>query len=300
MNNGKICKYFYLQVLLLMVLLSVTGCSGDDASTLPTPDLDILAPTATALTARIEVVVVVVTPTAAPTATPAPAPQPSDDEGADVPEESAQATPMQGAQMSNQQLINAGEQVYAGSCASCHQSNGAGTSAYPALDNSALLTADDASQAIELVLHGRGEMPGFEDDLSNRQIAAVLSYTRNAWGNDAPVVRVAQVRQARRGQSADAGTEAATTTTMTATVTASITATVTAVTAETTTPVGTASPTPADEATAESATSIPAEQETPPATWTPARAVTPLLPTVAGEDEDAETPLPEATVTTTE
>ncbi|MEZ4555653.1 MAG: cytochrome c [Caldilineaceae bacterium] len=47
--------------------------------------------------------------------------------------------------------------------------------ASPALNGSEFLTADDPSQAIQLVLQGRGEMPSFSDVLSNRQIAAVLS-----------------------------------------------------------------------------------------------------------------------------
>jgi len=53
-----------------MALFVLSGCGNEEPPLLPTPDLDILVPTATAMTARVEVVIIVVTPTAA-AATPA-------------------------------------------------------------------------------------------------------------------------------------------------------------------------------------------------------------------------------------
>lgn len=99
-------------------------------------------------------------------------------------------------------LINAGEAVYASNCAACHQLHGQGTSAYPALDGSALVTADDATATIGIVLHGQGQMPAFADLLDDEEVAAVVSYVRNAWENAAAPVEVAQVSQvnARTGE----------------------------------------------------------------------------------------------------
>ncbi len=107
---------------------------------------------------------------------------------AEVPEEAA-------APADATALINAGEAVYAGNCAACHQLHGQGTTAYPALDASTLVTADAATAAIAIVRHGQGEMPAFADILDDEEIAAVVSYIRNAWDNEATLVEVAQVGQ---------------------------------------------------------------------------------------------------------
>ena len=95
-----------------------------------------------------------------------------------------------------------GEGVYADECATCHSASGQGSSLYPALNGSEFLTADDPSQAIQLVLQGRGEMPSFSDVLSNRQIAAVLSYERTSWSNEAAPVTEAEVEAVRQSGAA--------------------------------------------------------------------------------------------------
>ena len=84
-----------------------------------------------------------------------------------------------GGQVNEQELISAGEQVYTGNCASCHQPNGEGTSAFPSLAGSGLLTSGDPTSAIQIVVNGQGQMPAFGDSLSADDIAAVLSYERN-------------------------------------------------------------------------------------------------------------------------
>jgi mono/diheme cytochrome c family protein len=53
---------------------------------------------------------------------------------------------------------------------------------------------EDPLPAVYIVLHGREEMPSFDRALSDRQIAAILSYARNAWDNQASLVSVEQVR----------------------------------------------------------------------------------------------------------
>lgn len=217
--------HLLLGTLCVLFALLMGGCREARRPPLPTPELDILVPTATALTARIEVVVVIVTPTPQPSAdnnsadgeTPPADATAANDTADDNTEssatgagdtesgntESADATSSESA-TSSQELIDTGEDVYSRNCASCHGNDGTGNREYPALNQSALLTGDDPTQSIQLVLYGRGEMPAFEDDLSNRQIAAVLSYERNSWENSASTVTVNQVRRVRQGGNATA------------------------------------------------------------------------------------------------
>jgi mono/diheme cytochrome c family protein len=57
-----------------------------------------------------------------------------------------------------------------------------GAGAYPALANDPHLAS--AGYAIGLVLHGHADMPAFSRTLTNRQIADVLTYLRQNFGND--------------------------------------------------------------------------------------------------------------------
>ena len=102
-----------------------------------------------------------------------------------------------------------GEQIYTSNCASCHQPNGEGTSAYPALSGSPSLTGEDPASAIDVVVNGRGLMPAFGNSLSTEEIAAVISYERNAWRNSAGVVTADQVRQFQEGDGTQASGDAA-------------------------------------------------------------------------------------------
>lgn len=112
-------------------------------------------------------------------------------------------------QLSEQQLIERGEEVYANFCATCHGPNGQGSGSFPALAGNAALTSEEPGLAIQTVLHGRGQMPAFGDQLTNEQVAAVLTYERSSWGNNAPAVQVSQVAQiAGDGQSGQAQQQA--------------------------------------------------------------------------------------------
>ncbi len=91
-------------------------------------------------------------------------------------------------------LVQRGEAVYTQNCATCHQPDGQGQGQYPALAGNGFVTANDPAQVITIVLDGRGAMPAFADTLANQEIAAVISYIRNSWGNNATVVTVEQVR----------------------------------------------------------------------------------------------------------
>ena len=78
-------------------------------------------------------------------------------------------------------LIARGEKVYS-NCAACHQANGKGAGPIKALDGSPVVLDADKTKQIHVVLNGRGAMPAWKQ-LSDTDIAAVVSYTKNAWTN---------------------------------------------------------------------------------------------------------------------
>jgi mono/diheme cytochrome c family protein len=93
-----------------------------------------------------------------------------------------------------------GKAVYTKNCSSCHQANGQGLSTtFPPLAKNSLVTGDP-KKVIGVVLHGlngkitvngktyNGNMPAWKGQLSNAEIAAVITYIRSAWGNKASKV----------------------------------------------------------------------------------------------------------------
>jgi len=94
-----------------------------------------------------------------------------------------------------------GEQVYGNKCSACHQLTGQGLpGVFPPLKGSAVVTAADPTEHIRTVLRGLAgkaingvaygaAMPAFADQLSDEEVAAVLNYERNSWGNQAPPVK---------------------------------------------------------------------------------------------------------------
>jgi cytochrome c oxidase subunit II len=81
-------------------------------------------------------------------------------------------------------LAARGEKVYAANCVACHQATGQGVpGAFPSLVGTPMVLGPKAAQ-IEVLLNGRnaGKMPAWKQ-LSDTEIAAVITYTRNAWGN---------------------------------------------------------------------------------------------------------------------
>ncbi|HEX7647563.1 MAG TPA: cytochrome c oxidase subunit II [Noviherbaspirillum sp.] len=98
------------------------------------------------------------------------------------------------------ELKQRGEKVYAANCVACHQANGKGVpGAFPALDGSAIVNGPKAGQ-IDRVLNGKGGMPAWKGVLSDTDIAAVITYTRNNWSNKAQenIVQPAEVLAARK------------------------------------------------------------------------------------------------------
>jgi cytochrome c oxidase subunit II len=97
-------------------------------------------------------------------------------------------------------LVARGEKIYAANCAACHKADGKGDGAkIKALDGSALVTGDAAAQ-IQVLLNGAGggAMPAWRQ-LSDTEIAAVITYTKNSWSNKSgKLVQPAEIVAARK------------------------------------------------------------------------------------------------------
>ncbi|MCK4494298.1 MAG: cytochrome c oxidase subunit II [Methylococcales bacterium] len=80
-------------------------------------------------------------------------------------------------------LMAQGKEVYTNNCASCHMDDGSGMQGtFPAIASSTIVTGDIAGE-INIVMNGRGMMPAFGAMLSAADFAAVITYTRNSFGN---------------------------------------------------------------------------------------------------------------------
>lgn len=93
-----------------------------------------------------------------------------------------------------QKVIDSGQHLYVEFCAECHQTDGMGWSnLYPRLAGNPIVTLHDPEPIIDTVTYGQGSMMAFHDRLTSQEIAAILSYIRNAWGNQAPAVSFRQI-----------------------------------------------------------------------------------------------------------
>lgn len=104
-----------------------------------------------------------------------------------------------------------GAEVFVSRCVACHQTTGQGLpGVFPPLAGSEWVNGEDVKVA-KIVLRGvsgkltvsgvvyNGSMPAFADQLGDAEIAAVLSYVRKQWGNNAPPITVEAVGRARAG-----------------------------------------------------------------------------------------------------
>jgi len=90
-----------------------------------------------------------------------------------------------------------GAKVYAANCAACHQPNGKGAGTFPALDGSKVVSGPKEAQ-IRLILNGKNAMPKWAGVISDGDIASVITYERNAWGNKTgEVIQTSDVVSAR-------------------------------------------------------------------------------------------------------
>jgi len=79
-------------------------------------------------------------------------------------------------------IMKRGEKVYGANCAACHQANGKGAGPIKPLDASPVVLDANKAAQIHVVLEGRGGMPSWKA-LSDTDIAAVITYTKNSWSN---------------------------------------------------------------------------------------------------------------------
>ena len=105
--------------------------------------------------------------------------------------------------------MRAGAAIYKDSCAACHRDSGEGEiNLFPRLAGSALVQSDDPTTLARVVLHGTRAvstssaptapaMPAFDWRLGDAQVAAVLTYVRNSWGNAAASVSTSAVASQR-------------------------------------------------------------------------------------------------------
>jgi len=95
-----------------------------------------------------------------------------------------------------------GKALFAKNCAACHQATGAGIpGAFPALKGNTFAQGDPAI-VIATVLKGRAGMPAFAASLDDDKLAAVITYVRSAWGNQAGAVSGPDVATIRNAASA--------------------------------------------------------------------------------------------------
>lgn len=102
---------------------------------------------------------------------------------------------------SKDELYQRGETIYNTNCAACHQPNGEGLAGvFPALKGSRIATQDKAAH-IDIVLNGKAgtAMAAWGAQFNDLELAAVITYERNAWGNDTgDTVQPKEIKQSRK------------------------------------------------------------------------------------------------------
>ncbi|CAM5198018.1 c-type cytochrome [Alishewanella longhuensis] len=105
--------------------------------------------------------------------------------------------------MSMEELMSTGERVYQGWCVACHQATGGGLPGiFPAIKGSQLVLTDRAAH-IDIIVNGNPgtAMQAFGRQLSLKELAAVITYTRNAFDNNTgDTVQAADVFAVQQGK----------------------------------------------------------------------------------------------------
>jgi cytochrome c oxidase subunit 2 len=97
-------------------------------------------------------------------------------------------------------LVARGEKVYNANCAACHKADGTGAGPIKRLDGAAVVLSDDKLKQINVLLNGQNEntMPSWKQ-LSDTDLAAVITFTKNSWSNKTgQLVQPAEVLAARK------------------------------------------------------------------------------------------------------
>jgi cytochrome c oxidase subunit 2 len=96
-------------------------------------------------------------------------------------------------------LIARGEQVYNANCAACHQANGKGAGAVKPIDGSPKVLSEDKAVQIHVLLNGQNNIMPSWKQLSDTEIAAVITFTKNHWSNKTgQTVQPSEVLAARK------------------------------------------------------------------------------------------------------
>lgn len=104
-------------------------------------------------------------------------------------------------EMTMEELMTKGESIYKANCLACHQANGEGVQGvFPAIAGSQLATKPENLKAhIAQIIYGKNLMPAFGEQLNDGDIASVVTYSRNAFGNDTgDVVQAADIAAERK------------------------------------------------------------------------------------------------------
>ena len=81
-----------------------------------------------------------------------------------------------------------GQRLFLDNCAECHQRNGRGLNGvYPSLVSSEVVRGSGVDVALQLII-GRGEMPSFAGAMGAAEMADLINYVRNAWGNEGDAI----------------------------------------------------------------------------------------------------------------
>jgi mono/diheme cytochrome c family protein len=99
-------------------------------------------------------------------------------------------------------VIQEGKTLFEGACADCHRINGQGLpDKFPALDKNPFV-AGNPTKVIDTVLNGRkgksGQMPAWKGSFTDQQIAAIISYVRQAWANKGTPITEDMVKKRRK------------------------------------------------------------------------------------------------------
>jgi mono/diheme cytochrome c family protein len=105
--------------------------------------------------------------------------------------------------------IRNGAAIYSEYCSTCHGSDGSGyLNVIPALSGNATIIAKDPRSGVRVILHGAESpasspdqvarlMPAYAWQLSNQQMAELMTFMRSRWGNDAEPVKASDIEKLR-------------------------------------------------------------------------------------------------------
>lgn len=134
-------------------------------------------------------------------------PAPSATEGEAKPSEAAPAPAADTKTYTKEELMAHGENEYNGICAMCHKASGEGMPpTFPSLVGSKIVTEQQhITEQIRQIIQGKNAMPPFGNQKSDFDIAAIVTYERNSWGNNTGDViqpsDVAKVRESLKKKS---------------------------------------------------------------------------------------------------